>query len=101
MSTAPAKFNPPKSCWLPAEKGKGLELFGTFSRKGGQMAMEVTINNKAMQVGNKKKNASFNSASLNFETSAFKYFKVQYEEKTETHFWNLQEVLTQPFLYAS
>lgn len=55
MSTAPAKFNPPKSCWLPAEKGKGLELFGTFSRKGGQMAMEVTINNKAMQVGNKEK----------------------------------------------
>ncbi|XP_044763238.1 AP-1 complex subunit beta-1 [Coccinella septempunctata] len=49
MSTTPVKFNPPKSCWLPAEKGKGLELFGTFSRRGGQMAMELTITNKAMQ----------------------------------------------------
>lgn len=49
MSTAPVKLNPPKTCWLPAEKGKGLELFGTFSRRGGQMGMDLTITNKAMQ----------------------------------------------------
>ncbi|KAK9884298.1 hypothetical protein WA026_005250 [Henosepilachna vigintioctopunctata] len=49
MSTTPVKFNPPKTCWLPAEKGKGLELCGTFSRRAGQMAMELTITNKAMQ----------------------------------------------------
>ncbi len=40
----------PKILWLPAEKGKGLEIQGTFSRRGGQVFMDMTITNKAMQV---------------------------------------------------
>lgn len=43
-------YTPPKQCWLPAEKGKGLEIHGTFSRKSGQMGMDLTLTNKAMQV---------------------------------------------------
>jgi hypothetical protein len=35
--------------WLPASKGKGLEVSGTFSRRNNQIVMELTINNKAMQ----------------------------------------------------
>ncbi|XP_014664948.1 PREDICTED: AP-1 complex subunit beta-1-like [Priapulus caudatus] len=42
-------YVPPKQMWLPAAKGKGLEITGTFSRRGGQIVMDVTISNKAMQ----------------------------------------------------
>lgn len=42
----------PRQCWLPAEKGKGLEIWGTFSRRGGQPRMEFTLTNKAMQAMN-------------------------------------------------
>lgn len=50
LSTTPTMFTPPKQCWLPAEKGKGLEIQGTFSRRSGQMSMDLTLTNKAMQV---------------------------------------------------
>ncbi|CAH0595141.1 unnamed protein product [Chrysodeixis includens] len=46
---APACYVPPKQCWLPADKGKGLEIWGTFSRQNGQPRMEMTFTNKAMQ----------------------------------------------------
>ncbi|XP_058825585.1 AP-1 complex subunit beta-1 isoform X2 [Topomyia yanbarensis] len=39
----------PKICWLPADKGKGLEIQGTFSRRSGQIYMDMTFTNKAMQ----------------------------------------------------
>ncbi len=39
----------PKEIWLPAAKGKGMEIAGTFSRKNGQPCMEMTFSNKAMQ----------------------------------------------------
>jgi hypothetical protein len=42
-------FIPPKQVWLPAANGKGLEVSGTFSRKNGQIVMEMTFFNKAMQ----------------------------------------------------
>ncbi|XP_045539013.1 AP-1 complex subunit beta-1 [Papilio machaon] len=48
-AVTPASFVPPKQCWLPADKGKGLEIWGTFSRQNGQPRMEMTITNKAMQ----------------------------------------------------
>ena len=35
--------------WLPAAKGKGLELSGTFSRKNSTVCMELTLTNRAMQ----------------------------------------------------
>jgi hypothetical protein len=35
--------------WLPAAKGKGLEISGTFSRKSGQVLMELALTNRAMQ----------------------------------------------------
>ncbi|XP_072934279.1 AP-1 complex subunit beta-1 isoform X2 [Epargyreus clarus] len=47
---APVGYTPPKQCWLPADKGKGLEIWGTFSRQNGQPKMEMTFTNKAMQV---------------------------------------------------
>ena len=34
---------------MEASKGKGLEISGTFSRKGDQVMMEMTLSNKAMQ----------------------------------------------------
>ncbi|XP_065095028.1 AP-1 complex subunit beta-1 isoform X2 [Ochlerotatus camptorhynchus] len=39
----------PKITWLPADKGKGLEVQGTFSRRNGQVYMDMTFTNKAMQ----------------------------------------------------
>lgn len=39
----------PKTVWLPAEKGKGLEVQGTFSRRNGQISMDMVFTNKAMQ----------------------------------------------------
>lgn len=39
----------PKTVWLPAEKGKGLEIQGTFSRRNGQVSMDMLFTNKAMQ----------------------------------------------------
>ncbi|XP_017471403.1 PREDICTED: AP-1 complex subunit beta-1 [Rhagoletis zephyria] len=39
----------PKIIWLPAEKGKGLEIQGTFSRRNGEIFMDMTLTNKAMQ----------------------------------------------------
>ncbi|ALC49947.1 Bap [Drosophila busckii] len=39
----------PKVTWLPAEKGKGLEIQGTFARRNGEIFMDMTLTNKAMQ----------------------------------------------------
>ncbi|XP_055636470.1 AP-2 complex subunit beta isoform X3 [Toxorhynchites rutilus septentrionalis] len=39
----------PKIVWLPADKGKGLEIQGSFSRRSGQIYMDMTFTNKAMQ----------------------------------------------------
>lgn len=33
FSAAPSMYTAPKVNWLPAEKGKGLDVWGTFSRK--------------------------------------------------------------------
>ena len=35
--------------WLPAAKGKGLEISGTFTRKNKQVVMELTLTNRALQ----------------------------------------------------
>ena len=41
-----------KGLWLPASKGKGIEILGTFSRRAGQMYMDLTfINRNAEPVG--------------------------------------------------
>ncbi|RUS70316.1 hypothetical protein EGW08_021922 [Elysia chlorotica] len=42
-------YTPPQEVWLPANKGKGLELTGTFARRNKQIFMELTFTNKAMQ----------------------------------------------------
>eukprot|EP00795_Rhopilema_esculentum_P015199 gene15199-6401_t len=44
-----AGYTPPKSIWLPASKGKGLEISGTFSRRQGHIYMDLTFTNVAMQ----------------------------------------------------
>ena len=41
---------PPKQVWLSPVKGKGLEISGTWSLKNNVINMEMTFNNKAMQV---------------------------------------------------
>lgn len=33
FTPTPVSYSPPKILWLPSEKGKGLEIMGTFSRK--------------------------------------------------------------------
>lgn len=45
----PTNVTIPKTVWLPAEKGKGLEVQGTFSRRNGQVSMDMLFTNKAMQ----------------------------------------------------
>lgn len=50
ISATPTVFVPPKTCWLPADKAKGLEIWGTFSRRAGNVSMDMTFTNKAMQV---------------------------------------------------
>ncbi|XP_071790028.1 AP-1 complex subunit beta-1-like [Asterias amurensis] len=45
----PGMYVEPKTEWLAASKGKGLEIKGTFSRRQGQLCMDMTLTNKAMQ----------------------------------------------------
>lgn len=53
LNTASSSMAPvPKITWLPAEKGKGLEVQGTFARRGGHIYMDMTFTNKAMQAMN-------------------------------------------------
>lgn len=49
LTTAEIFYSPPKQVWLPAVRGKGLEINGTFSRRNGQIYMDMTFSNKAMQ----------------------------------------------------
>lgn len=49
LTTAETFYSPPKQVWLPAVRGKGLEINGTFSRRNGQIYMDMTFSNKAMQ----------------------------------------------------
>lgn len=39
----------PKQEWLPAARGKGMEIVGSFIRRGGQVYADMTFNNKALQ----------------------------------------------------
>jgi len=48
-AVAPSGYVPPKTTWLPASKGKGLEISGTFSRRQGNIYMDLTFANRAMQ----------------------------------------------------
>ncbi|XP_055383042.1 AP-1 complex subunit beta-1 isoform X1 [Condylostylus longicornis] len=48
-TTASTMVQIPRIIWLPAEKGKGLEIQGTFSRRGGQVSMDLYFTNRAMQ----------------------------------------------------
>nr|XP_045604638.1 AP-1 complex subunit beta-1-like isoform X3 [Procambarus clarkii] len=47
-SSAPV-YSAPKQIWLPANRGKGMEIAGTFSRRNGIISMDLTLHNKAMQ----------------------------------------------------
>nr|CAD7256840.1 unnamed protein product [Timema shepardi] len=49
FSATPSSYTSPKICWLSADKGKGLDISGTFSRRNGQIQMDFTFTNKAMQ----------------------------------------------------
>lgn len=50
MPTAsPSTYSVPKQVWLPANRGKGMEISGTFSRRNGIITMDMTFQNKAMQ----------------------------------------------------
>ncbi|CAL7936401.1 unnamed protein product [Xylocopa violacea] len=49
FNQGPTSYVAPKVNWLPAEKGKGFDIWGTFSRKNGQISMDMTFTNKAMQ----------------------------------------------------
>ena len=42
-------YTAPKEIWLPASRGKGLQIEGTFSRRQGTVYMDLTISNRAMQ----------------------------------------------------
>lgn len=42
-------FVKPKETWLPSGKGKGLEIAGTFARRGGQVFIDFTFANRSLQ----------------------------------------------------
>eukprot|EP00126_Sphaerothecum_destruens_P006877 Sdes_comp19568_c0_seq1m11246 len=48
-TASPAPYTAPLESWLPAQKGKGCEVSGTFSRLQGQISIQFTILNKGMQ----------------------------------------------------
>jgi len=48
-ASAHTGYVPPKQIWLSAQKGKGLEISGTWSRRNGIINMEMTFTNRAMQ----------------------------------------------------
>ncbi len=35
--------------WLPSGKGKGMEITGTFARRGGNVFIDMTIANRSLQ----------------------------------------------------
>ncbi|KAM9446765.1 AP-1 complex subunit beta-1 isoform 2-T2 [Clarias gariepinus] len=47
---ATGAYVPPKAVWLQAMKAKGLEISGTFARRGGAIHMDLSLTNKAMSV---------------------------------------------------
>ena len=49
LGVSGAAYVHPKEVWLPAQKGKGLEVSGTFSRRQNQLYMDLTFSNRAMQ----------------------------------------------------
>uniref|UniRef100_A0A915LDD4 AP complex subunit beta n=1 Tax=Romanomermis culicivorax TaxID=13658 RepID=A0A915LDD4_ROMCU len=49
LQGAPGGYTTPKQTWLPAAKGKGMEINGTFIRKNQQTCMELTFTNRALQ----------------------------------------------------
>ncbi|XP_014283515.1 AP-1 complex subunit beta-1 [Halyomorpha halys] len=48
-TAGPTAYSPPKTMWLSSDRGKGCEISGTFSRRNGQIQMDMTLVNKAMQ----------------------------------------------------
>ncbi|KIH68776.1 adaptin region [Ancylostoma duodenale] len=47
--TTASGYQAPKQLWLDAARGKGTQIEGTFTRRGGAIQMEMTFTNKAMQ----------------------------------------------------
>jgi len=48
-SVGTSSYVPPKQNWLPAAKGKGLEINGTFTRRSGAINMDLEFANKSLQ----------------------------------------------------
>lgn len=48
----------PKQCFLDAESGKGLEVFGTFARRAGHVYLDMTFSNKTLGVSDCKRSGS-------------------------------------------
>jgi hypothetical protein len=46
---ADGRFVKNREVWLDAQQGKGLEILGTFSRRQGEIYMEMTFTNKGAQ----------------------------------------------------
>ncbi|VDL76382.1 unnamed protein product [Nippostrongylus brasiliensis] len=49
LTEATSGYQVPKQLWLEAARAKGLQIEGTFVRRGGVINMEMTLTNKAMQ----------------------------------------------------
>lgn len=47
--TGGSSFSKPAEVWLDAARGKGLEVAGTFSNRGGQVYMDLKFTNRATQ----------------------------------------------------
>uniref|UniRef100_A0A0K0ED89 AP complex subunit beta n=1 Tax=Strongyloides stercoralis TaxID=6248 RepID=A0A0K0ED89_STRER len=48
LSSSFGPYVPPKVLWLDSNTGKGLEVQGTFSRRNGEIYMEMTFTNKSL-----------------------------------------------------
>jgi hypothetical protein len=49
LNIAESNYVPPKQIFMQASAAKGMEISGTFARRNGEMSMDITITNRAMQ----------------------------------------------------
>eukprot|EP00052_Salpingoeca_macrocollata_P004250 m.40245 g.40245 ORF g.40245 m.40245 type:complete len:885 (+) comp14094_c0_seq1:109-2763(+) len=47
VKNVPTAYVPAKEVWISESKGQGMELQGSFARRGGQMFMELTFSNRS------------------------------------------------------
>ena len=48
-SISAAAYQQPKQCFLTPQQAKGLDVWGSFARRGGRVFLDLTMTNKALE----------------------------------------------------